>query len=530
MIQYIRRFWKENIVVVTLLFITGVCQTIVSVRTANALDYLIVQDFDNFLTIMVQILTIFIVYLFFTRLQIIKISETKQKMATAIRRDITERIERTGYNHFHERQVGTYVSWLSNDIATIETEAFTNLYHMMTGVIGAFTSIIALFFFHWSLGIWTLFIGGVTILLPKIYQKQLGKATLKTTNENETFISTASEFLAGYDTLFSYSLLKIITEKIEAGSNQLADAKNNQASVVAKVTILAIFGNILGQLSVATLTGFLAWREIIAIGAFAATSNLAITIFNTFGNVSNQLAAIRSVQPIFEKFETIEEIDEATKVDLNASTQNIQIQNMAYAYGDKTVLKNISYTFQAGKKYAIVGASGSGKTTLLNILNGKLTNYFGSVTFAETELSDMPGEQLRENILYIDQSPYLFSGTIRENITLGETFSEEEINQVIHEASLEDIIETLPEGIDSPVGEAGRSLSGGQRQRIALARGLIRGKKIILIDEGTSSLDETSALKIEEHLIDHPSLTVIMITHHLRQEIKKKLDGLLELT
>ena len=529
MFYYIYKFWKENLVVTLILFLTGLCQTIVSVQVASALDALIAFNFNHFLRIIGIVLGLFAIQLIFVRLQIIKISQVKQKMATAIRTDITQRIEKMGYNEFHKRQVGTYASWLSNDLSTIETVGFDNFYALLTGSIATLTSVIALLFFHWSLVLWTVVAGALTIFLPKIFEKQMAKSSLNTTKENERFLSRVSEVLAGFDTLFSYSLLKNITKNTREASLKLATAKNDQAVVVSNVTIAGIFGNVFGQISILTLTGFLAFQRIVPIGSFAATSNLGITIFNTLGNVSTQLAQIRSVQPIFEKFEDIKSLTENKQSQVPAEIEGISLKNLNYAYENKQVLSDISYHFELGNKYAIVGPSGSGKSTLLNILVGKLVDYTGSATFSNLELNEISGKDLRKNILYIDQTPYLFSGTIRDNITLGETFSDAAFHQVIQEAALEDIIEKLPNGLDTDIGEAGRLLSGGQRQRIALARGLIRGKRIILIDEGTSSLDESSALRIEENLTTNPNLTVIMITHKLRDEIEKKLDGVLTL-
>lgn len=530
MFIYIKNFWKENLFISLILFLAGLCQTIVSVQVAAALDALIAFDFPSFMRIVGIVFLLFGIQFVFIRLQIIKISQVKQKMSTAIRKDITERIEKTSYSEFHTRQVGTYTSWLSNDITAIESAGFDQFYALLSGAIATFTSIIALFFFHWSLVIWSLFAGGLTIYLPKIFEKQMAQTSLNTSQENEQFLSKVSEFLGGFDTLFSYSLLKKITNKTEEASLQLADAKNKQAVVVSHVTIAGVFGNIFGQISILTLTGLLAFRQIVPIGAFAATSNLGITIFNTLGNVSTQLAQIRSVAPFFEKFESIKEHPQDNFVQVSSIEEGIQLDDLSYAYGNKNVLSTLNYSFDLGNKYAIVGASGSGKSTLLNILIGKLMDYSGSVTFSNDELKTIEGRSLRENILYIDQAPYLFSGTIRDNIALGEIFSEVDFHQVIADAALEDIIDQLPNGLDTDVGEAGRLLSGGQKQRIALARGLIRGKQIILIDEGTSSLDESSALKIEESLINNPDLTVIMITHQLRESIRKQLDGVLALT
>ena len=275
------------------------------------------------------------------------------------------------------------------------------------------------------------------------------------------------------------------------------------------------------------LTGYLAFLSLVTVGAFSATSNLAATIFNTVGNLSQQMATFRSVEPIFEKFNQIQSVPQKGNKKINQIDKGIVLQDVAYAYDDKHVFKNINQEFQLGKKYAIVGASGSGKTTLLNILNGKLTDYNGSILFNGHELKSLSGHDLRESILYLDQQPYLFDGTIRDNLTLDESFTDEEIETALKKSSLKEVVAKLPEGIDTSIGESGRLLSGGQRQRVTLARGLLRGKKIILLDEGTSSLDQKSALEIEENLMKQEDLTVIMITHHLRESIEAKLDDVL---
>lgn len=529
MVHYIKRFWKENLMVVGILFAAAVSQTIASLLNATALNALIALDVQAFLKAAGGMFVSFLFFLLFTFIQINQISRVKQKMLTAIREDITIRMEHTSYTAFHERQVGTYASWLSNDMNTIESEAFDGFYNVLAGVIASLTSVAALFYFHWSLVVWSFAAAALTLLLPKLLEEQMGEAALAATQENERFLSKSTDALGGFDTLFSYGLLKRITSQIKEASIQLAQAKNHQALVVSKVAILGAFGNVFGQLSILVLTGFLAFQSLVSIGSIATTGNFASVIFNTVGNISQQIASVRATQPIFEKFQTIPvSAKEKQERELEA-TDGFQLKDVGYAYGEKRILSNVSFDFSLRRKYAIVGASGSGKTTLLNMLNGKLTDYDGSITFSGKELKDLSGNALRDHILYIDQTPYLFEGTIRENILLGETFTEEELQAAIRESDLDELIRNLPDGLGTHVGEAGRLLSGGQRQRLALARGLIRGKTCILLDEGTSSMDEESAVKIEKSLLGNPKLTVIMITHHLRQSIQEQLDGVLSL-
>lgn len=521
---YLKRFWKENAVVFFLLTVTNVIQTIVSVRMAASLNTLVNLDFESFFKVLAEVMGLFLVFLLVLNVQINKTSETKQKMATAIRTDITKRMEQASYTSFHQKQVGTYTSWLSNDLNTIESSGFDLFYQILGGIIATVSSVIALFAFHWSIVVMTIVLTALTLSLPKLYENKLKTASLSTTEENERFISKVTDTLNGFDTFFSFNLLQKLTRNTQEASVALADAKNNQTRVTAKVAILGAFGNILGQLSVTGLTGYLVFRSLVPIGAMMATSNLAAVIFNTVGNLSQQLAAMRAVEPIFEKFETLEISTEKSSEKIPTVLSGIELEQVGYAYGDKQVLEKVDASFELGKKYAIVGASGSGKTTLLNILNGKLTDYSGSVQFSGNELNQLSGRELREHILYMDQIPYLFHGTVRENITLGETYTDEELAKVLKASSLEEVVATLPLGMDTDIGEAGRLLSGGQRQRVALARGFLRGKKIILLDEGTSSLDEKSALEIEQQLLANEDLTVLMITHQLCEAIRSKLD------
>lgn len=529
MLTYMKRFWKDNLMMGCLLLGSAVSQTTASVINASALNALIGFDVAGFIRAAGAMFIAYIFFLGFTYLLIVKQTQTIQKMVTAIREDITKRIQQTSYKGFHEKKVGTYTSWLSNDMHTIESQTFEGIYQVISGIIGTISSVVALFFFHWSLVVWSLLVAGITLLLPKIYQKKMGEASLATTKENERFLSKTNDVLGGFDTLFSYSKLHKITLDIRAASLRLAQRKDTQARVTGKVAILGALGNVFGQLSILVLTGLLAFRSLLSIGSIATTGGLAVTIFNTVGNISQQLALIRSTQPIFDKFETIHLGETEANESLSELTSGFHLKDLSYAYGDKTIFEAMNYRFKLGKKYAVVGASGSGKSTLLNILNGKITDYQGSAELSDKELKQLKGQDLRKHTLYIDQTPYLFEGSIGYNNTLGDDFSEASLQKAIQGSDLEALISQLPHGLNTPVGEGGRSFSGGQRQRIALARGLIRGKTCILIDEGTSSLGEKSALKIEESLVENPELTVIMITHRMRDAIREKLDGVLEL-
>ena len=205
------------------------------------------------------------------------------------------------------------------------------------------------------------------------------------------------------------------------------------------------------------------------------------------------------------------------------------MKNVSFAYGDKQVLSGQSLTFEKGGKYALTGASGCGKSTVLKLLLGWLPDYQGSIRFDDKDARDLTQEQRLQQMSYIEQDVFLFNTTIRGNITLGFDFTDEMLEKATRGSALDSDLAGMPLGLDTPVGENGSNLSGGQKQRVAIARALIHSRSILLVDEGTSALDQKNADIVEQALLSNPGLTLILVSHHLSEERKKQFTKVYEL-
>lgn len=529
--QLFKATGKRQAVIVTLMVLTSSAQVAASLYAADALQNIVQQNWPAFLWATVMQVILFLVYLFLMYFQINSIGRTRQVMLTLLRGQLTTRMAALNYQSFHGKDVASYVSWLSNDMQTIDTLGLSTFYNVLFGCISAVIAFFTLLHYHWSIVLLAFVMGALLMVLPKAADKMMAQKTLAVTKENEAFIETITDLLKGFDTLFAFNLVGRLISGTKTASLKLNQANNAQVKVIGLVAVIGGVGNVLGQISVAGLAGYLIFRGIFNVGSLMAIGNLASTIFNTLGNLTQQLAQVRSTKAVFEKFNTLSSLpteNNAPAAD-EKLTAGFDLHDLSYAYDQQTpVFTGLTYHFALGKKYILQGASGSGKSTLLNILTGKLTDYTGQLTLNHAELQTLAGPTLRQHVLYVDQAPYLFNTTIAENILLAENFSDAEVAQALAQSALTEVIADLPLGLQTPVGEGGRLLSGGQRQRVALARGLLRNKDIILLDEGTSALDEKNARSIENQLLATEK-TVIFITHHLHPETAAQVDGILAL-
>lgn len=349
----------------------GLSTTAVGFLNAWILDALVKLDFKQFLTAILCMLTAFSVFLMFTYWKINQQSRTTQKMATYIRVDLMKKFSKTDYMSFHRQKVGTYASWMTNDLNQIEQMGFLPLYSLAEGAINSILAAVSLLFLHWSLLL--LCVGEVLLLLmiPKLFEKKMGKAGQKVAVSNERFLEKVTDCLNAYDTVAVFQRFPFLIQKVKYFSMKLAEAKNQEMKLTARVAIVGGIGNVCGQISVYALTGVLVLHKILEVGYIMTTGSFSSTIFNTVGNISQNLATIASVKPIFAKYETIEESKQTNELDFILN-QEYRINQLSYAYDGKEILKNLNFEFSLNKKYAILGASGSGKSTLLNVLTGRL--------------------------------------------------------------------------------------------------------------------------------------------------------------
>lgn len=236
--------------------------------------------------------------------------------------------------------------------------------------------------------------------------------------------------------------------------------------------------------------------------------------------VNNMIqTSVASAERVFEYLDLQPDIqDDPQAVPLKPLSKEIRFENISFSYdGKKIVLDNLNFSIQRGEKVALVGPSGSGKTTIVKLIPRFYDVKQGAIYFDDIDIRKATLESLRRQIAIVTQETILFSGSVRDNLTGGNTnITDEQIEQALIMAHAQEFVSQMPNGLDSNLGEFGQLLSGGQRQRLALARAILKNPELLLLDEATSNLDSESEKYIQEALTTFlKGRTSIIIAHRL---------------
>lgn len=343
----------------------------------------------------------------------------------------------------------------------IEDSAFRSFYAILDAVFIAVFSLISLWNFHPLLLALTIFVSLFIVVIPNLkpLKNYIQKSVKQSSQENENFIANVTDILNGFDEFFSYNMQQRMINQIGDSSRRINKAIMQNTKRQNRVTTLVLVINIISQLSVNLCTGVLIILGAVSAGSILSVGQFAGNIFNSLGSISGYLVSMNSTKSLFEKMKNIE-----TSKDSGAAIapiREISLEHVNYNYGNGSVFcRDIQMNFQAGGNYAVVGESGSGKSTLMNILAGKLLGYNGSIRIDGKELKELSGCSLREQVILINQKPYLFNTTIRDNILMGKEIDKGKLDRILETSDLASVIQNLPEGLDTPVIGNGSNLSG----------------------------------------------------------------------
>lgn len=523
---YMRKYWKAN----TLAFLFSILSAAFSAASNISLIQLFQSVFEwdvrRFILWAAIILGISLLSSVIDTLKVWAESRAKMGMNNCFRRDITATLLSMPYQSFHAEDSGSHLSRYTNDVSKVTDLAWDTMYALVKVCASILFNVIALAYMHWSLLAASLFMAVVIVNAPKLFGNKMQSLGKNCAEEMAAATGKLKDLLSGFDVFCAFGRKALFAQKADEASREMELPQHKLTCV--KEIISEGIGTIVGvcQIAVVLLVGALSIHGVIIQAAIAGACNMSAAVYSGLSSIGRLRLDLIAAQPYFEKVtvHADHKVDAALR-EIPALSNAICMENVTFSYGNHPVLNNLSLDFHRGGKYALVGPSGCGKSTVLKILLGWLPDYTGAVTYDGKDIREYDTQALQNRIGYIEQNVYLLNTSIRENITLGKNFTQSEIEHALEGSALAKDLPTLPDGLETQVGENGSNLSGGQKQRVAIARALLHGRSILLVDEGTSALDKENADIVEECLLANPDLTLILVSHHLGRERKAQFDA-----
>ena len=445
------------------------------------------------------------------------------KMERDMRQELFEHYEQLSFSYYDRNNTGQMMSKLVSDLFDISEMAHHGPENLFISLIKLAGSFVFLFLTEWKLALILLAIA-MTMFVVCLRQNETMQETFMDNRRKIGDINAAlNDSLSGIRVVQAFANEDLERVKFQKGNEAFLQSKKRNYKAMGRFQSTTTF--FIGMMYLATLVfggWFVARGDMtpgdlaiaaIYIGIFVSPIQILVELTEM---LQKGFSGFRRFRAVIEAQPEI--VDQPGAGPLPNPEGDIVFHDVSFEYtGEEEVLHHISLTIPRGQSVALVGPSGGGKSTVCSLIPRFYDVSAGMITIGGTDIRTVSLQSLRQNIGIVQQDVYLFSGTIRENISYGKPdATDEEIRRAASLADLEEFIESLPDGYDTYVGERGTRLSGGQKQRISIARIFLRDPKILILDEATSALDNESERYIQKSL-DRLSKgrTTITIAHRL---------------
>lgn len=433
------------------------------------------------------------------------------------------------YREFSKEKSVKFISILTENMKKIEQDYLHQYFNISKNISLMIFSLVAMFIGNWFLTLLVI----IASIIPMMISGFIGQKSASLQNSSmiadQKYLAKVKDILAGFLVIKSFNVKEAIGQDYKNESEKLDEIY----FIKGKFDVLS---NVISQLSgmIVFLVAFgggmyLVFGGHTTIGSVTAIVQLVNFVVMPLNEIGMGMSKFREGQATLNSFEVKDVIELQTGKTKEYFDDVISFSNVDFSYpnAEEKIFNNLSLQIKKGEKIAIVGMSGSGKSTLLNLLLRFYDVTSGYISIDNQDLQAISAESLYNLMTIVQQDVYIFDDTLKANITLSQSFTEDDIKKAVQQSGLESYILENELGLQTLCGENGSNLSGGERQRLSIARALIRKTPILLLDEATSSLDNKVTTEIENSILEIQDLTVLVVTHKLNKSMLKKYNRIL---
>ena len=452
-----------------------------------------------------------------------------RKIMSRYKNKVFQSIIDRDYRDFSKEKSGKFISVLTENMKKIEKDYLHQYFNISKNLSLMIFSLLAMFIGNWYLTLLVIIASIIPMMISGFIGQKSAYLQKSAMIADQKYLAKVKDILAGFLVIKSFNVKEAIRQDYRNESEKLDEIY----FMKGKFDVLA---NVISQLSgmIVFLVAFgggmyLVFNGYTTIGSVTAIVQLVNFVVMPLNEVGMGMSKFREGQATLDAFEVKDVIELQTGKTKEYFDDVISFSNIDFSYPntEEKIFNHLSLKIQKGEKIAIVGMSGSGKSTLLNLLLRFYDVTSGHISIDNQDLQAISAESLYNLMTIVQQDVYIFDDTLRANITLNQSFTDEEIKKAVQQSGLESYVLENESGLQTLCGENGSNLSGGQKQRLSIARALIRKTPILLLDEATSSLDNQVTTEIESSILDIQDLTVLVVTHKLNENILKKYDRIL---
>ncbi len=460
-------------------------------------------NFDAIWTILVTTLGIYLASAACQFVQGWILTYVSQKTCYEFRREISEKIDRLPVGYFERTSTGDTLSRITNDVDTLGQSLNQGISELLRAVVTLVGVVAIMFSINVPMTLVTLLIVPVSLVFIRLIVKRSQKHFYAQQANLGTIDGQIEETFSGHAIVKAYGREQAAIDEFNATNERLFESawKSQFLSGLMR-PVMDVIGN-LGYVVVAIMGSIFAVQGVITVGDIQAfiqyVKNFTqpITQLAQVSNVLQQTAA--AAERVFEFLEADEEPAETPEVRTDELACDVEFDHVHFGYDpDKPVIKDFSARVEEGQTVAFVGPTGAGKTTLVKLLMRFYDVQGGAIRIGGTDVRDLEREDVRSLFGMVLQDTWLFHGTVRENIRYGKPdATDEEVEEAARRAYVHHFIETLPDGYDCMINEDASNISAGQRQLLTIARAFLADRRMLVLDEATSSVDTRTEERIQ---------------------------------